>query len=76
MFGLFSEHGPFSVSVNGTLVPRETAWTKPFSMLYIDNPVGVGFSRTDRPDGFVQNEDEVGRDQVGGFCSLFFDRYC
>ena len=42
MFGLFAEHGPFSVSPNLTLVARETTWTKRFSMLYIDNPVGVG----------------------------------
>lgn len=31
-------------------------------MLYIDNPVGTGFSFTKSDEGYVTNEAEVGRD--------------
>lgn len=72
MFGLFGEHGPFSVSTNYTLIPRgPTAWTKQFSMLYIDNPVGVGFSFTDSDKGFVTNEEQVAQD-LFSFLEQFF----
>ena len=47
--GLFIENGPFQGvkdKKTGELgfVERATSWVGPFSMLYIDNPVGVGFS--------------------------------
>lgn len=31
-------------------------------MLYIDNPVGTGFSFTQRDEGYTRNETDVGRD--------------
>jgi vitellogenic carboxypeptidase-like protein len=63
MFGLFSENGPFSVAADAkTLVPRALAWTKHFNLIYIDNPLGVGFSYTETADGFVTNEQQVGLD--------------
>jgi vitellogenic carboxypeptidase-like protein len=71
MYGLFFEHGPFSVSVNGTLQKRKYAWTNTMAMLYIDNPIGCGFSYTTSPNGFVTNEDEVGRD-LYNFQTQFF----
>jgi carboxypeptidase D len=40
-------------------------------MLYIDNPVGVGLSRTNVADGFVHDENQVGRD-LYSFISQFF----
>lgn len=62
MFGLFVEHGPFSISQNFTLVKREFAWTKKYHMLYFDQPVGTGFSFTKDPRGLATNQDDVSRD--------------
>lgn len=42
MFGLFLEHGPFSVSKSLKLVKRNTAWSLTHNVIYIDNPVGTG----------------------------------
>ncbi|XP_013864126.1 putative serine carboxypeptidase CPVL, partial [Austrofundulus limnaeus] len=47
MFGLFVEHGPYVVYKNLTVGMRDFAWTSRYSVLYIDNPVGTGFSFTD-----------------------------
>ncbi|XP_071942895.1 probable serine carboxypeptidase CPVL [Antedon mediterranea] len=58
MFGLFSENGPFYVTDDMKLKPREWSWTKKYSMIYIDNPVATGFSFTN--GGFAQNETAVG----------------
>ena len=47
MFGLFAEMGPFAVDPSlKTLVPRPSSWNAKYGMLFIDNPVGAGFSYT------------------------------
>ncbi len=40
-------------------------------MLYIDNPVGTGFSFTDSVAGFVQNENDVARDLYSALTQFF-----
>lgn len=44
-----------------TVTLRDYSWTEMFSMLYIDQPVGTGFSYTDN-EGYVNSQEEVGRD--------------
>ncbi|RKP25865.1 Alpha/Beta hydrolase protein, partial [Syncephalis pseudoplumigaleata] len=44
MVGLFYEHGPFIATDEGTLLRRPTSWSKSYNMLYVDQPVGTGFS--------------------------------
>ncbi|XP_053120904.1 probable serine carboxypeptidase CPVL [Hemicordylus capensis] len=70
MFGLFVEHGPYVVNKNHTLSERKFAWTSKFSMLYIDNPVGTGFSFTD-DKGYAVNQDDVGRDLYSALIQFF-----
>ncbi|KAM6450181.1 putative serine carboxypeptidase CPVL isoform 1-T2 [Liasis olivaceus] len=71
MFGLFVEHGPYVVQKNLTLTKRMFPWTSKFSMLYIDNPVGTGFSFTDDGKGYAKNEDDVGRDLYSAVVQFF-----
>uniref|UniRef100_A0ACB8FUC8 Uncharacterized protein n=1 Tax=Sphaerodactylus townsendi TaxID=933632 RepID=A0ACB8FUC8_9SAUR len=49
---------------------RKFAWTSKFSMLYIDNPVGTGFSFTD-DTGYALNQDDVGRDLYSALIQFF-----
>ena len=58
MYGLFSENGPY-ISVNGTVTPRELAWTSKYNVLYIDNPVGTGYSFTQQAEGYARDETQV-----------------
>ena len=46
MEGLFTENGPFKLAQNGTLKPNPYSWTNLTSMLYLESPIGVGFSFT------------------------------
>ncbi|XP_015991447.1 probable serine carboxypeptidase CPVL [Rousettus aegyptiacus] len=71
LFGLFVEHGPYVITHNLTLHPREFPWTTTLSMLYIDNPVGTGFSFTDDPQGYAINEDDVARDLFRALIQFF-----
>lgn len=54
-FGLFSENGPFSLSEDLELVPRPHTWNKDYGMIFIDNPVGAGFSYPDSDDLYCNN---------------------
>lgn len=42
MFGLFVEHGPFSVTEDMRVEQRATTWALTHNVIYIDNPVGTG----------------------------------
>uniref|UniRef100_A0A3Q3VZW3 Probable serine carboxypeptidase CPVL n=1 Tax=Mola mola TaxID=94237 RepID=A0A3Q3VZW3_MOLML len=70
MFGLFVEHGPYVVYKNMT-GERDYAWTSRYNVLYIDNPVGTGFSFTGDEKGFAQNQDDVGRDLYSALTQFF-----
>jgi vitellogenic carboxypeptidase-like protein len=62
LFGLFEENGPFKVTEDGReLRKREYAWTSEYHLLYVDQPVGTGFSYTeDEKNGYISSQVEVG----------------
>ncbi|XP_027285454.1 probable serine carboxypeptidase CPVL isoform X2 [Cricetulus griseus] len=71
MFGLFVEHGPYVITSNMTVTARDFPWTTTFSMLYIDNPVGTGFSFTDSLEGYAVSEDDVAQDLYSALIQFF-----
>ncbi|KAF2900478.1 hypothetical protein ILUMI_05708 [Ignelater luminosus] len=70
MFGLFMENGPFNLTADGTLELSKYSWAEKHSMIYIDNPVGTGFSFTDA-HGHAQNETAVGNAVYQGLLQFF-----
>ncbi|CAD0203977.1 unnamed protein product [Chrysodeixis includens] len=58
LYGLFTEMGPFSTDGN-TVEKRPIHWGSEYSLIFIDNPVGAGFSFTEGND-YATNEDMVG----------------
>ncbi|XP_046403576.1 venom serine carboxypeptidase [Ischnura elegans] len=71
LFGLFTEHGPFYVDKKMYLKPRKYSWTKSHSVLYIDNPVGTGYSFTENDLGYSKNETEVGKNLYSALLQFF-----
>ena len=69
MFSLFHEIGPFELTkeeqskhkVHGKikLSKRALSWNNKYSLLFIDNPVGAGFSYTTSVDGYAKTEEDV-----------------
>lgn len=59
MTGLFDELGPFSVE-NNTLKLNPHTWLRNHSLVFIENPVGTGFSFTDHDDGYVTDMETYG----------------
>lgn len=66
-FGNFEEIGPLDTD----LKPRATTWVQSASVLFVDNPVGTGFSYTDRPDGYATNVTTVASDMMVLLKSFF-----
>lgn len=71
LFGLFLENGPYSISVKQKLIPRKYSWHLNHNMIYIDNPVGTGFSFTDSEDGYAENEKDVGENLLRALKQFF-----
>ena len=64
-FGNFGEIGPLDVN----LQPRNTSWTQAANILFIDNPVGSGYSYTDDDSAFTTDVDQIAKDLL----TLFSD---
>ncbi|KAL5724992.1 hypothetical protein ACHQM5_008189 [Ranunculus cassubicifolius] len=43
-FGAFMEHGPFQPGKDGRLKQNKYSWNLESNMLYVESPIGVGFS--------------------------------
>ncbi|XP_014230751.1 venom serine carboxypeptidase-like [Trichogramma pretiosum] len=59
LFGLFAEHGPYIVDDDSRLGVRNVSWNLHHNILYIDNPVGSGFSFTNHESGLSRNLENV-----------------
>jgi len=61
LIGLLTENGPFTATNNGqNLTYNPLSWSKMVNMLYIEAPVGVGFSYSPYP--YVSNDTGTAQD--------------
>ncbi|XP_076468923.1 venom serine carboxypeptidase-like [Babylonia areolata] len=72
LVGALLENGPLEVNAEGTqLKRRAVSWTKHFSMLYVDNPVDVGYSFTKDEAGLATNMKNVSTDLYSVLVQFF-----
>lgn len=71
LFALFTEIGPITIDVNRNIQRREITWNKNYHLIFIDNPVGTGFSFTSNDQGFARSQDDVARDLYSGLTQFF-----
>lgn len=71
MFGLFVENGPLAVDANGEMYERKVTWNQHYHMLYIDNPVGTGFSFTNSSAGLSTTEEQVADNLYNALVQFF-----
>lgn len=70
LFGLFTEMGPYEV-VGSKLQERKYSWHHNYSLLFIDSPVGTGFSYTDSEDGYCRNQDQIAKHLYKGIQEFY-----
>ncbi|MBA0634293.1 hypothetical protein Gotri_011068 [Gossypium trilobum] len=68
---LFYENGPFTIADNMSLVWNDYGWDKASNLLYVDQPIGTGFSYSSDQRDIRHNEDEVSND-LYDFLQAFF----
>ncbi|XP_033631003.1 retinoid-inducible serine carboxypeptidase-like isoform X1 [Asterias rubens] len=59
-FGNFMEIGPQDVNLN----PRNLTWIETASVLFIDNPVGTGYSYVTSDDAYTTNNEQIAEDLI------------
>ncbi|XP_010543556.1 PREDICTED: serine carboxypeptidase-like 49 [Tarenaya hassleriana] len=68
---MFYENGPFQISNNLSLVWNEHGWDKVSNLLYVDQPVGTGFSySTDKRD--IRHDESGVSNDLYDFLQAFF----
>ncbi|XP_041972252.1 venom serine carboxypeptidase [Aricia agestis] len=70
LYGLFTENGPIRVR-RGRFERRKYNWALSHHIIYIDNPVGTGFSFTKDPKGYCTDEVQVGEQLYSTLVQFF-----
>ncbi|KAI0705478.1 alpha/beta-hydrolase [Earliella scabrosa] len=69
MLGLSTENGPIHVLSNGSWVVNPFGWNALADTIWIDQPVGTGFSTSDAK-GYIAGEDQMAEDFLGFLTNL------
>ena len=72
---LLAENGPFTMP-NGVKTPvyNKNSWNSFSNLLYVDQPVGTGFSYPENPLGIETNEKTISR-ELTVFLEEFYEKY-
>lgn len=70
-FGLLTENGPYNLNLDGELELREYSWNRNSSIIFIDNPVGTGYSYTGSLNCYATEQTQVGRDLLNALEQFF-----
>ncbi|KAJ4473583.1 alpha beta-hydrolase [Lentinula aciculospora] len=70
MAGMFFENGPMRINGDYSMTSNtESSWDTVADYVWIDQPVGTGFSTADE-DGYISGEDQMGTDFLGFLSNL------
>ncbi|XP_034827924.1 venom serine carboxypeptidase [Maniola hyperantus] len=70
LYGLFTENGPLRVR-KSRFERRKYNWALSHHIIYIDNPVGTGFSFTKDPKGYCVDQTQVGEQLYSTLVQFF-----
>ncbi|KAG7349775.1 serine carboxypeptidase [Nitzschia inconspicua] len=74
LYAFIVEHGPFQITKNGKLFENPFSWNKRANMIYVESPVGVGFSFSDFSDDYKTGDAQTAIDNYI-FIRQFLDRF-
>ena len=70
LIGFMTEQGPFRPDENGNLNENIYAWNKIANMVFLEQPVGVGFSYSDNEDDYRIGDDQAAKDNLATILSF------
>ena len=62
LLGFFDEHGPFRPDENLNLELNEWSWNKISNMVYLEQPIGTGFSYSDNKEEYKIDDEQCAID--------------
>jgi carboxypeptidase C (cathepsin A) len=74
LIGFMTEQGPFRPDINGNLDQNPYAWNKIANMVFLEQPVGVGFSYSDDKDDYKIGDDQAAKDNLATILA-FLDKF-
>ena len=64
LLGLLTEQGPFKPNANGQLEPNEWRWNRIANMIFVEQPVGVGYSYSTNSSDYRIGDDQAAKDNL------------
>jgi len=74
LLGFMTEQGPFRANADMTLSLNANTWNKVATMVFIEQPCGVGFSYSDNKDDYKTNDTQAAIDNYD-LIQAFFARF-
>ena len=74
LIGFMTEQGPFRPDSDGNLMLNPYAWNKIANMVFLEQPVGVGFSYSNVNDDYRIGDDQAAADNLATILA-FFDKF-
>lgn len=64
LLGLLTEQGPFKPNASGVLEMNKWRWNKIANMVFVEQPVGVGYSYSTNTDDYKIGDDQAAKDNL------------
>ncbi len=64
LLGLLTEQGPFKPDASGNLIPNEWRWNRVANMVFVEQPVGVGYSYSGNSNDYHIGDDQAAKDNL------------
>lgn len=74
LIGFLTEQGPFRPDSFGNLIENPYAWNKIANMVFLEQPIGVGFSYSNNKDDYKIGDDQTAKDNLATILA-FFDKF-
>jgi carboxypeptidase C (cathepsin A) len=74
LIGFMTEQGPFRPDSQGNLYENPYAWNKIANMVFLEQPVGVGFSYSNNEDDYRIGDEQAAKDNLATILS-FLDKF-
>lgn len=74
LIGFMTEQGPFRPDSQGNLNENMYAWNKIANMVFLEQPIGVGFSYSNNKDDYRIGDDQAAKDNLATILA-FFDKF-
>ena len=71
LIGFMTEQGPFRADIDGNLEPNMYAWNKIVNMVFLEQPVGVGFSYSNNNDDYKIGDEQAAKDNLATILQFF-----